>query len=142
MNNAAFEEGGRLQEVFFQNLCESIFILDKLIRFVGLATLEGHVLGVKYAKRRKVIMTDINIEKGLLPQVLQVELYHKVNKVAGKLRYHIGTFENLFFASIPITFNPKERLFIIVSFDLGCDPVKIIEDNLLPLIQRNREYLI
>ena len=142
MKGAINKQGGAGQEAFFQDLCENIFGLDGHVRFVGLASQEGHVLGVKYPRRKKATMTDIDIEKGLLPQVLQVELYHKVNKVAGKLRYHVGTFENLYAASIPIAFNPKERLFIIMSFDLGCDPVRIIEDKLLPLIQSNRDYLV
>jgi hypothetical protein len=142
MKDSMYEHGSAGQEAFFQDLCEKIFGLDGNVRFVGLASKEGHILGIKYPRRKKVTMTDIDIEKGLLPQVLQVELYHRVSKVAGRLRYHVGTFENLYAASVPIAFNPKERLFIIMSFDLGCDPVRIIEDKLLPLIQSNKEYLV
>jgi hypothetical protein len=93
-------------------------------------------------KRDSGEIPDVDIARGLLPQVLQVGLYHRVTKYAGELRYQIGTFDRLHIASIPITYNPKGSFYLILSIGFESDPVKLIQDQLIPLIEKNKDYLL
>jgi hypothetical protein len=130
-----------LKDAFFQGLCDQVFGVDKHIRFIGIATGEGKLLAAKYADEAQNTMTDAQLEQSLAPLVMQAQLYHKVRKIAGKLRYHIGTFERLYSAAIPASIDPKAEVFILMSFELGCDPARIIEDRIIPIIRDNRDYL-
>jgi len=87
-------------------------------------------------------MTDMELEKSMVPLIIQVQLYNRIREIAGELRYHIGTFERLYAASIPVSLNPKAEIYILMSFELGCKPDRIIEDGLIPLIQRDRDYFM
>ena len=129
-----------MKDTFFQSFCDQAFSIDEHIRFIGIATGEGKLLAAKYANDAQNTMTDAQIEESLAPLVMQAQLYHKVRAIAGKLRYHVGTFEKLYSAAIPASFDPKAEVFILMSFQLGCDPARIIEDRLIPIIQDNKDY--
>jgi hypothetical protein len=131
-----------LKDDFFQNFCEQVFNLDSHIRFVRMAGADGKLLGYSYRKGADNQMTNRELEKSMIPLIIQVQLYKKVKAIAGELRYHIGTFGRLYAASIPIKFNPKEEIYILMSFELGCKPERIIEDGLLPLIQSDRDFFV
>ena len=129
-----------MKDTFFQGFCDQIFSLDRHIRFVGLATGQGKLLAAKYSDYPKNTLTETEIEQSLAPLVMQAQLYHKIHEIAGKLRYHIGTFEKLYSAAIPASFDPKAEVFILMSFELGCDPARIIEDRIIPIIRDNKDY--
>ena len=129
-----------MKDTFFQGFCDQIFNLDKHIRFVGVATGQGKLLAAKYSDYLQNTLTETEIEQSLAPLVMQAQLYHKIREIAGKLRYHVGTFEKLYSAAIPASFDPKAEVFILMSFELGCDPARIIEDHIIPIIRDNKDY--
>ncbi|HLG37649.1 MAG TPA: hypothetical protein VI338_05905 [Nitrososphaera sp.] len=129
-----------MKDVFFQNFAEQVFNLDPHIRFVGMASQEGKLLGYRYHHGTQNQMTEMDLEKSMVPLIIQIQLYNRVREIAGELRYHIGTFERLYAASIPVRLDPKAEIYILMSFELGCKPDQIIEDGLLPLIHRDRDY--
>ena len=130
-----------MKDTFFQGFCDQVFHVDKHIRFVGIATGEGKLLAAKYADEAQNTMSESELEQSLAPLVMQAQLYHKVRAIAGNLRYHIGTFERLYSAAISASFDPKAEVFILMSFELGCDPARIIEDRIIPLIRDSKDYL-
>ena len=129
-----------MKDSFFQGFCIELLNTDKHIRFVGIATGSGKLLAAKYSNNAERRMTDEEIEQSLMPLIMQAQMYHKVRAVAGNLRYHIGTFERLYSAAVPASFDPKAEVFILISFELGCDPARIIEDHIIPKIQENKDY--
>lgn len=131
-----------LKDDFFQDFAGQVFNLDQHIRFVGMASQEGKLLGYKYRDGTQDPMTDSELEKSMMPLIIQIQLYARVKEIAGELKYHVGTFERMYAASIPVRLNPKAEVYIVMSFELGCEPKQIIEDELLPLIQRNRDYFM
>ena len=131
-----------MKDTFCQGFCEQAFNLDSHIRFVGMASAEGKLLGYRYRQGSQKQMTDAELEKSMTPLIIQIQLYNRVREIAGELRYHIGTFERLYAASVPVRFSPGAEIFILMSFELGCKPDRIIEDGLLPLIQKNKDYFV
>ena len=61
-----------------------------------------------------------------------------VNKL-GKLRHSIGTYDKLIRATVPIMTedNLQAKFFLLLSFDIGTDVRAIIENELLPYIDKN-----
>jgi hypothetical protein len=131
-----------LRDDFFQSFSDEVFRLDSHIRFVGMASHEGELLGFRYRKDTPNPMTERELEKSLIPLVIQIQLYNRVREIAGELRYHVGTFERLYAAAVPVKENPKAEVYILMPLELGCRPERIMEDGLLPLIQRNRDYFL
>jgi len=129
-----------LKDEFLQDFCDKAFNLDPHIRFVGIANSQGKILGFRYRPGTQRQMTDAELEKSMMPLVVQIQLYHKVREIAGELRYHVGTFERMYAASIPVRFTPNVEVYVLMSFELGCLPHRIIEDGLLPLIYRDKDY--
>lgn len=131
-----------MRDDFFQNFAEEVFNLDSHIRFVGMASKEGKILGYRYQSGTQNKMTEVEVEESLRPLIMQIHLYSKVREIAGELRYHIGTFNRLYAASIPVRLNPNAEIYVLMSFDLGCRPYQIIEDRVLPLIGRDKDYFM
>ena len=56
----------------------------------------------------------------------------------GKLKHSIGTYDRLIRATVPITTdNLQAKFFLLLSFDTGTDVRAIIENELLPYIDKN-----
>lgn len=57
----------------------------------------------------------------------------------GKLRHSIGTYDKLIRATVPVTIedNLQAKFFLLLSFDIDTDVKDIIENVLLPYIDKN-----
>jgi hypothetical protein len=57
----------------------------------------------------------------------------------GKLNHSIGTYDKLIRATVPIMTedNLQAKFFLLLSFDVGTDVRAIIENELLPYIDKN-----
>jgi hypothetical protein len=54
----------------------------------------------------------------------------------GRLQYVIGKYENLIRATIPIVSETSNKFYLMLSLDESCNPVTIIEDKVLPQIDK------
>ena len=59
----------------------------------------------------------------------------------GKLRYSIGKYEKLIRAIVPIL-HSRNKFYLLLTFDIGSDAKSIIENKVMPYIERNKEILI
>jgi len=58
------------------------------------------LLGYRYRQGTRRQKTDMELEKSMVPLIIQVQLYNRIRENAGELRNHIGTFERLYAASM------------------------------------------
>jgi hypothetical protein len=59
----------------------------------------------------------------------------------GRLQYVIGKYENLVRATIPVVSESNNKFYLMLSFDLGSNPVMIIEDKVLRSVEQYRQQL-
>ena len=67
----------------------------------------------------------------------------------GKLEYSIGKYERLIRATVPIRLfgsnddnNQSKFYYLLISFDLKSAVIDIIEDKVMPFVEKNRENFV
>lgn len=118
----------------YQNLCEEVLKLDGIIRYCGLADHLGTLLAKSY-RPRLVPLSSLNETEKYTMQAIQRTGAIQGGSRVGRLQYAIGRYENLVRATIPIVSESSNKFYLMLSFDLGSNPVMIIEDKVLPQLE-------
>ena len=117
----------------FEEFCELILGLDKSIRFVGIATLNGAILAVKYRANLIPLLTREETASSIKNSVWRMASRRVLEKKRGKALYVVATYEKLKRATIPVGQDGQSVL--IISFDIGSDAESIIRNKILKTIK-------
>ena len=142
-----------------QKFCEGIIAQDSSIRFAGLATQMGKLMGAVYRQGLQPLMNGQETEHYTIQTVLRASTRETFENKIGKQLYAIAVYEKLIRATIPIIImigddaknngddsDEKEKrrkaqdskwLYLLVSFDSGSDVISIVEDKILPQIKQS-----
>lgn len=131
-----------LKDQFLHELSERIFNADESVRFIGITDARGKLLGVAGRHDLTKPYSDKVIEEYTIPAVIKVHINEKFEPILGKPRYDIGIFERLITAVIPVSYNPKSKLFVFLTFELGAEAHNIIEKKILPIIEQNKDFFM
>ena len=124
----------------YKNLCDDVLQLDSIIRYCGIADHLGTLLAKSYRSGLVPLSSPDETEKYTVQAILRTGAIHGGARV-GRLQYVIGKYENLVRATIPIVSESNNKFYLMLSFDLGCDPVMIIEQKVLSQIDKCRQQL-
>ena len=124
----------------YKNLCDDILKLDSIIRYCGIADHLGTLLAKSYRPGLVPLSSPEETEKYTMQAIQRTGAIQGGTKV-GRLQYVIGKYENLVRATIPVISESNNKFYIMLSFDLGCEPVRIIEDRVLSQIEQCRQQL-
>ena len=123
----------------FQNLCNQLLGIDRSIRYVGVADHLGSLFATAYRPGLVPLSSREETEKYTMQAIQRTGAIHGGPKV-GKLQYVIGKYENLVRATVPVTSERQDKFYLMLSFDLGSNPVSIIEKQVIPEIERIRRW--
>lgn len=125
----------------FTRICNGIINLNKSIRFVGVANNLGTLLATSYREGLTPLMTREETKHYAVQAVLRAAIREDFASKLGKLKHSIGTYDKLIRATVPIIVedNLQARFFLLLSFDIGTDVKAIIENELLPYIDKKLE---
>jgi hypothetical protein len=118
----------------YKKLCDDVLQLDSIIRYCGLADHLGTILAKSYRPGLVPLSSPEETEKYTLQAIQRTGATQGGARV-GRLQYVIGKYENLVRATIPIVSETNDKFYLMLSFDLGCEPVRIIEDRVLSQIE-------
>lgn len=124
----------------YKKLCDDVLLLDNIIRYCGIADHLGTLLAKSYRARLVPLSSPEETEKYTVQAILRTGAIQGGAKV-GRLQYVIGKYENLLRATIPVISESNNKFYLMLSFDMGCDPVRIIEDKVLSQIEKCRQQL-
>lgn len=124
----------------YQDLCNQVLRIDRSIRYVGVADHLGSLIATAYRPGLVPLSSREETEKYTMQAIQRTGAIHGGPKV-GKLQYVIGKYENLVRATVPITSDRQDKFYLMLSFDLGSNPVSIIEKEVIPEIEKNRKWL-
>ena len=124
----------------YQELCDGILGIDKKIRYVGLADHLGTLVARAYRPGLVPLSSKEETEKYTMQAIQRTGAIMGGTKV-GKLQYVIGRYENLVRATVPVISDRQDKFYLMISLDLGCEPFKIIEDEVLPHVEQSRKWL-
>jgi hypothetical protein len=117
----------------FEEFCQLILDADESIRFVGIATLTGAILAMKYRANLTPLLTQEETAASIKYSIWRMESRRAVEEKLGKTLYVIATYEKLKRATIPV--GQDGNSILIISFDNGCDAELIIRNKILTIIK-------
>ena len=117
----------------FEEFCQLILDADESIRFVGIATLTGAILAMKYRVNLTPLLTQEETASSIKYSIWRMESRRGVEEKLGKTLYVIATYEKLKRATIPV--GQDGNSILIISFDNGCDVESIIRNKILTIIK-------
>jgi hypothetical protein len=119
----------------YQEMCDEILRLDKSVRYVGLADHLGSLVATVYKPGLVPLSTKEETEAYTIQAIQRMGAIQGGRKV-GRLKYVVGRFENLIRATIPVVSATQDKFYLMLSMDLGSDPVRIIESRVLPHVEK------
>ncbi|MDN5847733.1 MAG: hypothetical protein L0H53_15825 [Candidatus Nitrosocosmicus sp.] len=127
----------------FTQICNEIINLNKSIRFVGVVNNMGKLLVTSYRENLIPFMTKEETENYGIQAVLRAATREDFAKKLGNLKHSIGTYDRLICATVPVLMkeNPQTqtKYYLLLSFDIDACAKDIIENVLLPHIDKNLE---
>jgi hypothetical protein len=117
----------------FEEFCQLILSVDESIRFVGIATLTGAILAIKYRANLIPLLTQEETASSIKHSIWRMESRRDLEEKLGKTLYVIATYEKLKRATIPV--GQDGNSILIISFDKGCDAESIIRNKILTIIK-------
>ena len=117
----------------FEEFCQLILDADESIRFVGIATLTGAILAMKYRANLTPLLTQEETASSIKYSIWRMESRRGIEEKLGKTLYVIATYEKLKRATIPV--GKDGNSILIISFDNECDADSIIRNKILTIIK-------
>jgi hypothetical protein len=117
----------------FEEFCQLILSVDESIRFVGIATLTGAILAMKYRANLIPLLTQEETTSSIQHSIWRMDSRRDLEEKLGKTLYVIATYEKLKRATIPV--GQDGNSILIISFDNGCDAESIIRNKVLTIIK-------
>jgi hypothetical protein len=117
----------------FEEFCQLILSMDESIRFVGIATITGAILAVKYRANLVPLLTQEETASSIKYSVWRVESRRVLEEKLGKTLYVIATYEKVKRATIPV--GQEGQSILVISFDNDSDAESIIRNKILTIIK-------
>jgi hypothetical protein len=117
----------------FEEFCQLILSADESIRFVGIATITGAILAMKYRANLVPLLTQEETASSIKYSVWRVESRRVLEEKLGKTLYVIATYEKIKRATIPV--GQEGQSILVISFDNDSDADSIIRNKILTIIK-------
>ncbi len=121
------------QPTVFEEFCQLVLGVDESIRFVGIASLNGAILALKYRADLTPLLTQEETTLSIKYSVWRMESRRILEEKLGKTLYVVATYEKLKRATIPV--GQDGQSILIISFDIESDVESIIRNKILKIIK-------
>jgi hypothetical protein len=131
-----------LSEQILSDICKQILDTDEFIRFAGIANRMGNLEATTYRQGLVPLMTRDETSQYAIQAVLRAATRQDFEANTGRLQYSIGKYEKLIRATVPILLSNSDyegKFYLLLSFDVGSDAKSIIENKVIPCIEKNKE---
>ena len=126
--------------------CKEIQQLDNSIRFIGIANNLGTLIATSYRNSLTPLMNEQETSHYAIQVVLRAATREDFESKIGKLEYSIGKYKRLIRATIPIRLfgsNDQSKFYyLLISFDLNFNVIDVIENKVMPFIEKNKENFV
>src|SRR4026207_996397 len=127
--------------------CKEIQQLDNSIRFVGIANNLGTLIATSYRNGLTPLMNEQETSHYAIQSVLRAATREDFESKIGRLEYSIGKYERIIRASVPIRlFGKKDDqskfYYLLISYDLRSAVIDIIENKVMPFVEKNKENFV
>jgi hypothetical protein len=116
----------------FEDVCQSIIDLDKMIRFAGIANIRGTIVSAKYRAGLIPLLTQQETIESIEHSVVRMSTRRLMEAKLGKTIYSITLYEKVKRAVMPLGKNGD--FILMVSFENEADHDSIIRNKIMPLL--------
>jgi hypothetical protein len=115
-----------------RSLCKQILQLDKTIRFVGIANIEGKLVAQEYRVGLESFLTKEESELSVMQSIIRMGTRRVLEEKVGKTIYAFALYEKVKRATIPL----GDSSILMVSFDIEANHEYIILNKILPFVSK------
>ena len=132
-------------EEHLNGLCKKIQQLDNTIRFTGIANNLGSLVASAYREGFTPLMNMQETSHYAIQAVLRAATREDFESKIGRLAYSIGKYEKLIRATIPIELSSSKEddgsksYYLLLSFDLNSNVMGVIENKIMPFVEKNKQ---
>lgn len=112
--------------------CKGILDLDPGIRFAGVASNRGRLIGSAYRKGLLPLLTKEESELSVLQSFMRMNTRAVLENKLGRTLYAYALYEKVKRVTIPVRGSSKITHIFMVSFDLDTPHEKIVIEQILP----------
>jgi hypothetical protein len=116
----------------FEDVCQDIIGLDKMIRFAGIANMRRTIVSAKYRDELVPLLTQEETIESIEHSVSRMSTRRLLEAKLGKTIYSITFYEKVKRAVLPLGKNGD--FILMVSFDNEANHDSIIRNKIMPLI--------
>ena len=116
----------------FEDVCQSIIDLDKMIRFAGIANIRGTIVSAKYRAGLIPLLTQQETIESIEHSVVRMSTRRLMEAKLGKTIYSITLYEKVKRAVMSLGKNGD--FILMVSFENEADHDSIIRNKIMPLL--------
>ena len=121
----------------FEDVCNNILDLDKMIRFAGIASMRRTIVSSKYRTGLVPLLTQEETLESVEHSILRMDTRRLIEAKLGKTIYSITLYEKVKRVGIPLG---KDGDFVLmVSFDNEADHDSIIRNKIMPLVSSHHQ---
>ena len=132
---------------YLESYCREILACNPSIRFAGIANQLGSLIATQYREGLVPLMTKEETSQYSIQAVLRAATREDFESKIGRLEYSIGKYERIIRATVPIRLfgsndDQSKFYYLLISFDLKSAVIDIIEDKVMPFVEKNKENFI
>jgi hypothetical protein len=125
-------------DINLKDVCGEILLLDKSIRFAGIANKMGKVVAHEFRKDVTPMLTFEELEGSAIKSVLRMKTREDYEAKLGRAIYTFTLYEKVKRASIPL--QNDNYVLLIVSFERDADHENIILSKILPFMHKRFKH--
>lgn len=114
------------------DFCRAILDIDGKIRFAGVASSHGRLIGYAYRKDLQPLLTKEESEISVVQSFIRMDSRTKLEGKLGKTVYAYALYDKVKRVTIPVRGGAKITHVFMASFDLDCDHEKMVLQEILP----------
>ena|ERR687888_2388193 len=134
---------GNYTDIYLEKFCRQILDKDYFIRSAKIADHLGHIIASAYRAGLVEVMSPEETVRAAVQAAIRIATRDKFKSKIGDLLFSISRYSKEVRATIPIQdSNTKNRLLLLLTFDIDAEADFIILKKILPYIADNKEYFV
>ena len=127
---------------FFENFCKEVLEKDHFIRFAAISNHLGHILATAYRDSLVPLMTPEETARYAVQAAIRAATREIFETKIGELKFSISRYGKLVRATIPVKSSGKNKVLLLLSFDVDAEADSIINKKILPYVTENKDYFL
>src|SRR5690606_20673000 len=127
---------------FLDDFCKHVLQKDHFIQSAGISNHLGHLMAMAYREGLVPLITEDETSRYAVQAAIRTATRETFETKMGELQFSISRYGRLVRATIPIKSSGKNKLLLLMSFDVDAEADSIINKKILPYIAENKDYFM